>query len=70
MPSVDEILMNFSKGVGNIENYSGGLRISMLGGRYFWAIECKEHSTFWEEIPEDLFEHLERFSGRSEWLPS
>lgn len=53
-----------TQAVGDIGNYYGGLEVGTLDGKYYWGIS-NWSGTFWEEIPESLYNELVRF-GREE----
>ena len=45
--------------IGDIENGYGGLEVKMEVGKYYWSIEdCRD--TYWEEIPEELYNQLNK----------
>ena len=46
--------------IGNIGNAYGDLRVKTENGLHFWGIENWD-GTFWEEIPESLFNTLIQF---------
>ncbi len=46
--------------IGEIYNYYGSLHTKKEGGKYYWTIECAV-SELWEEIPQYLYEALNRF---------
>ena len=51
--------------IGDIENGYGGLEVKEKGGKYYWSIEdCRD--TYWEEIPEELYNQLNKYQDSLE----
>ena len=46
--------------IGDIDNYHGGLLIKSENNKFYWGIEDWD-GTAWEQIPESLFDALNKY---------
>lgn len=57
--------MSKQRQIGEIYNYYGSLEVIKEDGQCHWKIECVIQD-FWEEIPQYLYDALNRFQDEQE----
>lgn len=53
--------MTYTLRIGEIENYYGGLEVTVESGKYYWGIRNCDDTVEWEEIPQSLYDELIKF---------